>query len=63
MAPETLRLAVASYVGARDVRVAPWPKERERWFAFRDQCLRDAMQEWLTAHEIEPTTTPPGRSS
>jgi len=40
-----------------------WPKERERWFAFRDQCLRDAMQEWLTAHEIEPTTTPPRRPS
>jgi len=35
-----------------------WPKERERWFAFRDQRFRDAMQEWLTAHEIEPTTPP-----
>lgn len=42
--------------------LARWPKERERWFVFRDQCLRDAMQEWLTAHEIEPTTAPPRRT-
>lgn len=38
------------------------PKERERWFAFRDECLRKAMQEWLTVHEIEPTTAPPRRT-
>jgi len=38
-----------------------WPKERERWYAFRDECLRNAMFEWLAAHEIEPTTAPPRR--
>ena len=39
--------------------LARWPKERERWFKFRDQCLWDAMQEWLAENEIEPTTAPP----
>ena len=43
--------------------LARWPKERERWFMFRNQCLRDAMRAWLTAHEIEPTTAPPRRRS
>ena len=33
--------------------------ERERWFAFHDRRLREAMEEWLTDHDIEPTTTPP----
>jgi hypothetical protein len=33
--------------------------ERERWFAFHGQRLREAMDEWLTDHDIEPTTTPP----
>ena len=33
--------------------------ERERWFAFHGRRLREAMEEWLTDHEIEPTTTPP----
>ncbi len=42
--------------------LARWPKERARWFAFHDECLRNAMQEWLTAHEIEPMTAPPGRA-
>jgi hypothetical protein len=43
--------------------LARWPKQRERWHAFRDECLRNAMQEWLTAHEIEPTTARPRRTS
>jgi len=42
--------------------LARWPEERARWFAFRDECLRGAMQEWLIAHEIEPTTAPPRRA-
>jgi hypothetical protein len=37
------------------------PAERERWFAFRDQRVREAMIEWLEDHDIEPTTTPPER--
>jgi hypothetical protein len=37
------------------------PAERERWFAFRDERLRAAAQEWLIDHEIEPTTNPPAR--
>ena len=41
--------------------LARWPKERERWYAFRDECARNAMLEWLEAHEIEPTTAPPRR--
>jgi len=42
--------------------LASWPKERERWYAFRDECLRNAMLKWLAAHEIEPMTAPPPRS-
>ena len=41
--------------------LARWPQERERWHAFRDECARNAMLEWLAAHEIEPTTAPPRR--
>jgi hypothetical protein len=37
------------------------PVERERWFAFRDRRLREAMLEWLADHDIEPTTKPPER--
>jgi hypothetical protein len=38
--------------------LAKWPQERARWFAFHDECLRKAMQEWFAAHEIEPTPPP-----
>ncbi len=38
--------------------LAKWPQQRVRWFAFHDECLRNAMQEWLAANEIEPTTPP-----
>ena len=31
------------------------PTERERWFAFHDGRLRDAIDEWLADHDIEPT--------
>ncbi len=41
--------------------LARWPKERERWFTFHDEYLRNAMLDWLTAHEIEPATAPPPR--
>lgn len=37
--------------------------ERERWFRFRDGRVREAMREWLEDHDIEPTTSPPGRSA
>ncbi len=40
-----------------------YPEERQRWFAFRDARLREAMQEWLEEHEIEPTTAPRERGS
>ncbi len=42
--------------------LARWPQERARWFAFHDERLREAMQEWLAAHEIEPITAPPQRA-
>lgn len=42
--------------------LAGWPKERARWFAFHDERLRNTMQEWLTAHDIEPMTAPPERT-
>jgi hypothetical protein len=55
--------------------LAGYPSERERWFAFRDQRVREAMREWLAEvnpfiaerlrelveQRIEPTTAPPVR--
>jgi hypothetical protein len=41
--------------------LADHPVERARWLALRDQRLREAMQEWLADHDIEPTTQPPER--
>jgi hypothetical protein len=38
------------------------PAERERWFAFRDERLRQAARDWLAEEGIEPTTTPPPRT-
>ena len=31
-----------------------YPKERERWFAYRDERIRERVLEWLEAEEIEP---------
>ena len=39
------------------------PEERARWFAFRDGRVREAMQEWLEDHDIEPTTVRRERAS
>jgi hypothetical protein len=39
------------------------PGERERWFRFRDERVREAMREWLEDHDIEPTTSPPERAA
>jgi uncharacterized protein UPF0158 len=39
--------------------LAGYRGERERWFAFREGRVREAMREWLAEHEIEPTTEPP----
>lgn len=41
--------------------LADYPAERARWFALRDQRLREAIEEWLADHDIEPTTKPPER--
>jgi hypothetical protein len=30
--------------------------ERDRWFAFRDERLRDAARRWLAAHGIDAAT-------
>jgi hypothetical protein len=38
-----------------------YPAERERWFAFHDSRVREAMNEWLADNGIEPTTAPPLR--
>jgi hypothetical protein len=37
--------------------------ERERWFRFHDQRVRDAAREWMAAHDIEPTTAPDTRAT
>jgi hypothetical protein len=42
--------------------LAAYPREREQWFAFRAERLRDAVREWLADHNIEPATEPPARS-
>ena len=36
----------------KDVLMA-YPVERERWFTFRSERLRSAMQSWLDAHSLE----------
>ena len=46
----------------KDALAAAHPREREEWFAFRGERLRDAVREWLADHNIEPTTKPPARS-
>jgi Uncharacterised protein family (UPF0158) len=30
------------------------PRERERWFAFRDAQVRQHILDWLAAENIEP---------
>lgn len=37
----------------RDV-LAGYPAEQERWFAFRDEQVRERVLEWLTDEDIEP---------
>jgi hypothetical protein len=39
--------------------LARHPAERERWFRFHDERVREAMREWLADHDIVPTTPPP----
>jgi hypothetical protein len=34
------------------------PAERDRWFAFRGERVREAARDWLVDHRIEPTTAP-----
>jgi hypothetical protein len=41
--------------------LAGHPRERERWFRFHDERVREAMREWLEDNDIEPTTEPPER--
>ncbi|PWU25646.1 MAG: hypothetical protein C5B48_00315 [Candidatus Rokuibacteriota bacterium] len=38
--------------------LAAHPAERERWFAFREERMREAMREWLEAHDIEAMAAP-----
>jgi hypothetical protein len=60
---ELLEVALGGHGAFRRFKdvLARSPKERARWFAFPDECLRNAMLDWLTAHEIEPTAAPPPR--
>lgn len=39
------------------------PAERERWFAFRDNRLRQRILDWLEAAGIEPVEVPPPASA
>jgi hypothetical protein len=36
-------------------------RERERWFRFHNERVREAMRAWLEENGIEPTTDPPQR--
>jgi hypothetical protein len=45
----------------KDALAAP-SREREQWFAFRGERLRDAVREWLAENNIEPTIEPLARS-
>ena len=37
------------------------PSERERWFRFHDERMKEAVREWLAEHDLEPTTVPARR--
>src|SRR5262249_36815897 len=41
--------------------LARHPRERERWFRFRDDRVQEAMREWLSDNDIEASTEPPRR--
>jgi NOL1/NOP2/fmu family ribosome biogenesis protein len=41
--------------------LADHPAERERWFAFHQDCLDEEMKEWLAGNDIEPTNPLPKR--
>ncbi len=41
--------------------LAGYPRERERWFAFHDARVREAMLEWLADHDIDAATVPRNR--
>jgi len=41
--------------------LAACPSERDRWYAFHGSRVREAMRQWLTDNDIEPTTAPPPR--
>ncbi|MGH7390869.1 MAG: UPF0158 family protein [Candidatus Rokuibacteriota bacterium] len=42
--------------------LAEYPAERERWFRFHDERVREAIREWLADHDITPPTEPPERA-
>ncbi len=44
-------------------RLAADAPERERWFAFQAERLREAMRQWLADNDIEPTTEPQERTA
>ena len=36
-----------------------YPRERERWFAFKDERMLERVREWLEGYDIEPIAAPP----
>ncbi len=43
--------------------LADHPAERERWFAFHDDRVREAAREWLEENGVETSAVPPQRNS
>ena len=41
--------------------LSDYPVERERWFAYHQECLDQEMKDWLLENDIEPTIPPPKR--
>ena len=41
--------------------LSDYPVERERWFAYHQECLHQEMKDWLLENDIEPTIPPPKR--
>lgn len=39
-----------------------FPSERNRWFAFHDERLHEAIEAWLADREVAPENEPPWRS-
>lgn len=53
---EQLEVAILGHGAFRRFKdvLLNYPKERQRWFAFRDEIMLERVHEWLAKHDIQP---------